>query len=107
MLRDLISVAYKQYDEWKADQFEIPYAANFVVGTYVIVEISDDGNEGLVYGWLTTVHNLGNPFARAIANQIFQRFKPDISNAFHYIEDTHPFRSTVAWSYALSYAFTF
>ena len=45
---------------------EIPAAANFVVGTFVIVEMADSGNEGLVYGLLTTAANLGGPFARAV-----------------------------------------
>ena len=48
---------------------EIPAAANFVVSTFVIVEMAENCNEGLVYGLLTTTHNLGGPFARAIANQ--------------------------------------
>merc|ERR1712167_488169 len=30
---------------------EIPAAANFVVGTYIIVEMADVGNEGLTYGF--------------------------------------------------------
>ena len=35
---------------------EVPKAANFVVGTFVIVEMATDGTEGLVYGMLTTVN---------------------------------------------------
>ncbi len=42
---------------------EIPAAANFVVSTFVVVEMAESGNEGLVYGLLTTTHNLGGPFA--------------------------------------------
>eukprot|EP00658_Telonema_sp_P-2_P024186 TRINITY_DN1970_c0_g1_i9.p1 TRINITY_DN1970_c0_g1~~TRINITY_DN1970_c0_g1_i9.p1 ORF type:complete len:498 (-),score=127.06 TRINITY_DN1970_c0_g1_i9:24-1517(-) len=34
---------------------EIPAAANFVVSTFVIVEMAADGTEGIVYGMLTTV----------------------------------------------------
>lgn len=65
---------------------EVPKAANFVVGTFVIVEMATDGTEGLVYGMLTTVsdtntlhwlnmlsvqaHNLGHPLGGAIANQV-------------------------------------
>ena len=50
---------------------EIPAAANFVVGTFVIVEMAENGNEGLVYGLLTTMANLGGPFARAIGNLLY------------------------------------
>merc|ERR1740123_605000 len=67
---------------------ELPAAANFVVSTFVIVEMADDGNEGLVYGLLTTAGNLGSPFARAIGNQIYRLFQPSLSDSTNYIEDT-------------------
>ena len=41
---------------------------------------TDDGNEGLVYGLLTTISNLGSPFGRALANQIFANFAGEISS---------------------------
>ncbi len=50
---------------------EIPAAFNFIVSTFIIVEMADDGNEGMVYGLLTTVSNLGSPFSRAVGNGIF------------------------------------
>merc|ERR1711959_816214 len=65
--------------------YEIPAAANFVVATFVIVEMAEDGNEGLVYGLLTTISNLGSPFARAIGNQIFGLFTPDLSDSANFI----------------------
>ena len=55
---------------------QVPYAANFVVSTFVIVEMAEEGNEGLVYGLLTTTANLGSPVARAIGNQLFGLFRP-------------------------------
>ena len=75
---------------------EVPAAANFVVSTFVIVEMADNCNEGLVYGLLTTTHNLGGPFARAIGNQIFGLFQPSLSDAANYLADTPRFRDTVA-----------
>jgi hypothetical protein len=36
---------------------------------YVIVEMAEGGNEGLVYGLLTTTYNLGSPLGRALGNQ--------------------------------------
>jgi hypothetical protein len=68
---------------------------------------ADNVNEGLVYGLLTTTHNLGGPFARAIGNQIFGLFQPSLSDAANYLADTPRFRDTVAVSFVLSYAFAF
>jgi len=86
---------------------EIPAAANFVVGTYIIVEMADVGNEGLTYGLLTTISNLGSPFARAVGNQIFGAFKQNLSERQNYVEDTPSFRNAVALSFGMSYAFSF
>ena len=86
---------------------EIPAAANFVVSTFVVVEMAESGNEGLVYGLLTTTHNLGGPFARAISNQLYGAFRPSLSDSQNYIEDTPSFRSVVAASFVLSYFFAF
>ena len=86
---------------------EIPAAANFVVSTFVVVEMAESGNEGLVYGLLTTTHNLGGPFARAISNQMYGAFRPSLSDSQNYIEDTPSFRSVVAASFVLSYFFAF
>jgi len=86
---------------------EIPAAANFVVGTFIIVEMADTGNEGLTYGLLTTISNLGSPFSRAVGNQIFGLFEPNLSDSTNYEADTQEFRNTVALSFVLSYAFSF
>jgi len=86
---------------------DIPSAANFVVGTFYIVEMADDGNEGLVYGLLTTIANLGGPVANALSNQIFEMFTPALSDDANYIEDSSSFRNTVAESFTLSYFFAF
>jgi len=86
---------------------EIPAAANFVVGTFVIVEMAENGNEGLVYGLLTTMANLGGPFARAIGNQLYGLFQPSLSDSDNYIEDSDEFRNVVAFSFVLSYGFAF
>ena len=86
---------------------EVPAAANFVVSTFVIVEMADNCNEGLVYGLLTTTHNLGGPIARAIGNQLFGLFTPSLSEADNYLADTPHFRNVVAFSFLLSYVFAF
>lgn len=86
---------------------EVPAAASFVVSTYVMVEMADGGNEGLVYGLLTTASNLGNPFAQALSNQIFGAFPEDLSDPANYIADTSSFRMQVFISFVVSYAFSF
>ena len=50
----------------------LPQAANFVVSTFVIVEMAEDFNEGLVYGLLTTTNNVGQSTSAAIANQLYR-----------------------------------
>ena len=85
----------------------IPAAINFVVSTFVIVEMADGGDEGIVYGLLTTTYNIGTPFAQAISNQLFGLFKPSLSDAKNYVEDTDHFRNVVALSFVISYFFTF
>ena len=86
---------------------EIPAAANFVVSTFVIVEMAEGGDEGIVYGLLTTTANLGSPFAQAISNQIFGLWSPSLSDSSNYIEDAPSFRNSVALSFAVSYFFAF
>merc|ERR1711862_1007062 len=86
---------------------DIPAAANFVVSTFIIVEMADKGNEGLVYGLLTTISNLSSPFSRAVGNQIFGLFEPNLSDSKNYVQDEPHFRNVVAGSFALGYAFSF
>lgn len=86
---------------------EIPDGVNFVCSTFVIVEMADNGNEGLVYGLLTTVYNLGSPFGRALGNQLYAAFTPSLDDEANYLADTRGFQSTVAYSFLLSYALAF
>ena len=85
---------------------EIPAAANFVVSTFVMVELADDGIEGMVYGVFTTTFNLGSPVARALANQLYALSTPSLSDSANFIADTPAFRFVVARSYLLSYGFS-
>ena len=82
---------------------EIPSCFNFIVSTFIIVEIADTSNAGLVYGLLTTISNLASPFSRAIANALFRLFPKDLSDSKNYIEDNKDFRNNVAFSFFISY----
>ena len=85
----------------------IPDAVNFVVSTFVIVEMAEGGDEGIVYGLLTTTYNVGGPFASAISNQLFGLFEPKLSDPKNYVEDRPAFRNTVALSFVVTYAAAF
>ena len=85
---------------------ELPAAIQFVVTTFVVVEAASKDNGGLVYGLLTTAHNIGLSFARPMANQLFGTFRPSLSDSANFIEDTPSFRSLVMVSVFVSYGFT-
>ena len=87
--------------------YEVPSAANFVVATFIIVEMADEGNEGMVYGLLTTTANLGEPFGNAISNQLFGLFTPSLSDSSNYISDAITFRAVVSLSFVVSYCMSF
>ena len=80
---------------------------NFVVSTYVMVEVAEAGTEGITYGILTTASNVGSPVSTGLSNWIFGYFRPQLSLAKNYLVDAPSFRSTVAVSYVISYAFSF
>ena len=81
----------------------VPAAARFMVTSFVVVEMSPEGKEGITYGMLTTLHNLAGPISRAISNQVFGLCFENLSNADMYSKDEPQFREEVAWSYVLSY----
>lgn len=82
---------------------EIPGAMLFVVSTFVIVEMADDTNGGLIYGLLSTASNLSGTFSSPLSNQIYGLFHPSLSNANNYIYDTPTFRRVVSDGYVLGY----
>ncbi|KAH9194398.1 hypothetical protein AeNC1_003628 [Aphanomyces euteiches] len=84
-----------------AEQF--PIAVAFMVATFMSVEVADLGNEGVVYGLLTTVSNLTAPVSAMLTNLISAFF--DIETPF-LILDTPYVRSQVAISYAIAYGTT-
>jgi len=86
---------------------EIPAAVNFMVSTLIIVEMAEEGTEGVVSSLLTTVGNVGSPVARAMGNQIYAYFRPSLILSTNYDADTVEFRWTVAGSFFLQYGLTF
>jgi hypothetical protein len=88
----------------------LPTAASiFVVGLYIIIEMTDMGNEGLTYGLLSSISNLGGSFARAIGNQVFGawKWKHNLLGRQNYIDDKPGFRNAVALPFILGYGLPF
>ncbi|KAG7384023.1 hypothetical protein PHYPSEUDO_003048 [Phytophthora pseudosyringae] len=65
----------------------LPSGMAFVIGTYVIVELAEDGNEGAVYGLIGSVANLATPFASTITKNVDSSF--DVANADIASDTTH------------------
>ena len=89
----------------------VPGAAFLVVSTFVIVEHATDGNEGLVYGLLSTINHCGQSIPGAVSNQLYGAFYPALSNSANYNPDQggdQPcFRRVVAYSFLVGYGFAF
>ncbi|RHY43833.1 hypothetical protein DYB34_011525, partial [Aphanomyces astaci] len=82
---------------------QVPNAVQFVVATFVIVELAGDGNEGLMYGLLTTVANLPTSFGTMVTNVYSTQLKvtkADIET------DTAEVRNHAAYSYVVVYGTT-
>jgi len=58
----------------------------------------------MCFGLIATLQNASLPLATVVSNQIYGLFRPNLSELENYMADTPQFRSTVAWSYVLSYA---
>ncbi|GAB9471092.1 Transmembrane protein [Globisporangium polare] len=65
----------------------LPSGINFIIGTYVVVELAGMGNEGAVYGLVTTVSNLSSPFASTISKNVNSLF--DVTNVDVQKDTTH------------------
>ncbi|TMW57040.1 hypothetical protein Poli38472_002965 [Pythium oligandrum] len=78
----------------------VPYSVNFIISTYVVVELAGMGNEGACYGLLTTVSNLSSPFALTITKNINASF--DVWNK-DIMSDTTHVRSEVTYTIMISY----
>lgn len=79
---------------------EIPARLKFVISTFIVVEIAQEGYEGATYGLITTVSNLSLPFASSICKHIdsyFNAFKDDVER------DDDEARIQVAYTFVIMY----
>ncbi|OQR82748.1 Folate-Biopterin Transporter (FBT) Family [Achlya hypogyna] len=82
---------------------KIPMAMNSMVSMFVVAELATIGNEGVMYGLVTTIMNLPGIFTSMITNVVNVPFH--ISSK-RIKADTPDIRSDVAWTYAIAYATT-
>lgn len=78
----------------------VPIGIGFMIQSFVVVELAGEGCEGTIYGFITTVQNLGTPFATTIEKNInapFSVWNDDILN------DTPKARRDVAITIWISY----
>lgn len=82
---------------------QIPSGVGFIISTYVVVELAGKGNEGAIYGLLTTVSNLGGPVALTLTKLVDSAFK--VGNA-DIMNDTDDVRWDVTITILISYVVT-
>eukprot|EP00644_Phytophthora_capsici_P006288 jgi/Phyca11/18035/fgenesh1_pg.PHYCAscaffold_32_\ len=82
---------------------QIPSGVAWIIALFVTVEIAGVGNEGAVYGLVTTVGNLATPFATTITLLIDGPF--NITNARVQTDD-HSVRVDITYTIIISYAMT-
>ncbi|GAB9476414.1 Folate-biopterin transporter [Globisporangium polare] len=52
----------------------VPQAMGWIISTFATVELATEGNEGAIYGLMTTVTNLPSPFAATLTKIIDQKW---------------------------------
>ncbi|RLN71835.1 hypothetical protein BBJ29_004992, partial [Phytophthora kernoviae] len=82
---------------------QIPSGVAWIIALFVTVEIAGVGNEGAVYGLMTTVGNLATPFATTLTLLIDGPF--DITNA-RVQSDDYSVRMDITYTVIVSYAMT-
>eukprot|EP00644_Phytophthora_capsici_P017040 jgi/Phyca11/12016/fgenesh1_pm.PHYCAscaffold_92_\ len=109
MIADGIATLVTVWDVFRSQWFwlglpmsvQLPYGVGFMIATFVIVELSGIGNEGVVYGLITMVSNLSTPFATAMTLVINQPF--DITTE-RIQEDDKSVRSDITYTVLIMYA---
>ncbi|EQC29111.1 hypothetical protein SDRG_13142 [Saprolegnia diclina VS20] len=81
----------------------IPSAMNSMVSMFVVAELATIGNEGVMYGLVTTIINLPGVFCSMITNVINVPFH--ISSK-RIKADSDEIRTDVAWTYLIGYSLT-
>ncbi|KAG7378478.1 hypothetical protein PHYPSEUDO_010053 [Phytophthora pseudosyringae] len=81
---------------------QVPQGIIYIVGSFIIVELSSEGHEGAMYGLLTTVYNLCTPFSAAITRNVDSMW--DLSTE-RIQNDSNEVRHDVTLTVVVMYAF--
>ncbi|RLN51846.1 hypothetical protein BBP00_00009812, partial [Phytophthora kernoviae] len=79
-----------------------PTAVGYIISTYAVLEIIEEGNEATVYGLITTVSTLASPFASVITKSIDGAF--DVESTYLLLDNSYV-RWQVSYTYFIAYAF--
>ena len=81
----------------------VPSAIGWIISTFATVELAGEGNEGAIYGLMTTVTNLSSPFAATLTKIVDQKW--NMTNERIQI-DEHSIRMDITKSVILMYGMT-
>ncbi|RLN56992.1 hypothetical protein BBJ29_005070 [Phytophthora kernoviae] len=79
---------------------QLPYGVGWIISTYVTVELAGLGNEGAVYGLITTVTNTAQPFATSLSLLVDGPF--NITNERVQLDD-HSIRMDITYTIIIMY----
>ncbi|KAF1774827.1 Major facilitator superfamily domain [Phytophthora cactorum] len=79
---------------------QLPNGISFMVSTLVIVELVGEGNEGAMYGLMTTISGIASPFATSLTVIINNPF--DITNE-RVQEDDHSIHVDITYTMIIAY----
>uniref|UniRef100_H3GRC5 Folate-Biopterin Transporter (FBT) Family n=1 Tax=Phytophthora ramorum TaxID=164328 RepID=H3GRC5_PHYRM len=82
---------------------QLPYGVGWIISTFCVVELAQIGNEAAVYGLVTTVSNVAQPFATSITLAIDGPF--NVTNE-RVQSDTHSVRSDITYTIVIMYLMT-
>ncbi|KAG3015901.1 hypothetical protein PC120_g11922 [Phytophthora cactorum] len=82
---------------------QLPYGVGWIISSFCVVELAQVGNEAAVYGLVTTVSNVAQPFATSITLAIDGPF--NVTNE-RVQADTHSVRADITYTITIMYAMT-
>ncbi|RLN98125.1 hypothetical protein BBJ28_00016001 [Nothophytophthora sp. Chile5] len=82
---------------------QLPNGIGFMISSLVIIELISDGNEGAMYGLMTTLSGIASPFATSLTLIIDNPF--DITNE-RVQEDDYSIRMDISYTMIIAYCAT-
>ncbi|GMF33465.1 unnamed protein product [Phytophthora fragariaefolia] len=82
---------------------QLPYGVGWIISSFCVVELAQVGNEAAVYGLITTVSNVAQPFATSLTLLIDGPF--NVTNERVQADD-HAVRSDITYTIIIMYVMT-